>query len=152
MRALVIAMLLLSAGCAAAGEDKGAAEKALLAANAEYEKALIAGDAAALGRFYTDDFQIIDDDGAIHRKANQIAFMTKEVDLLQARGDDVKVTMLGRDSALVTGRFAGRYRYNGKVEDFQERYTSVWQRQDGNWRVRHEHASSVPKAAPPPAL
>jgi ketosteroid isomerase-like protein len=74
--------------------------------------------------------------------------MTQEVDLLNARGDDVKVTMLGPDSALVTGRFVGRYRYKGKEEDFTERYTSVWVRKDRQWRVRHEHASLVPKPQP----
>ena len=149
--ALLGAVALLAACQNGGGE--ASAESAVRAANAEYDKALIEGDAAALEQHYTDDFQIIDDDGELHDKQNQIAFMTREVDLLNARGDEVEVTMLGPDSALVTGRFSGRYRYQGKEQDFTERYTSVWVRRDGRWQVRHEHASLVPKpeAADAPA-
>ena len=147
MRALTLMVATgLLAACNQHSPAQDNPEDQLRAANAQYDQALIDGDAAALTRYYTDDFQIIDDDGAVHDKKNQVQFMTKEVDLLNARGDDVKVTMLGPDSALVTGRFAGRYRYKGKEEDFTERYTSVWVRKDGQWRVRHEHASLVPKA------
>lgn len=147
MRALT---LMVATGLLAACDHQSAPqdnpEDQLRAANAQYDQALIEGDAAALNRHYTDDFQRIGNDGAVHDKKNQVQFMTQEVDLLNARGDDVNVTMLAPDSALVTGRFVGRYRYKGKEEDFTERYTSVWVRKDGQWRVRHEHASLVPNS------
>lgn len=139
------------AGCAVNIPDAGKSQREVEAANAGYDRALIAGDAAALDKYYTNDFQIIDDDGEIHDKQDQIGFMTKKVDLLNAQGDDVKVTMLGRDAALVTGRFTGRYRMEGKESDFTERYTSVWVRRGGEWKVRHEHASLVPKPGDTPA-
>lgn len=146
MRALT---LMLATGLLAACNHQSAAqdnpEDQLRAANAQYDQALVAGDAAALNRRYTDDFQRIGNDGAVHDKKNQVQLMTQEVDLLSGRGDEVKVTMLGPDSALVTGRFVGRYRYQGKEDDFTERYTSVWVRQDGQWRVKHEHASLLPE-------
>lgn len=146
MRALsVVVTLGLLAACNQPSTVRDNPEDQLRAANAQYDRALINGDAAALNRYYTDDFQIIDDEGAVHDKQNQVKFMTEEVDLLDARGDDVKVTMLGPDSALVTGRFLGRYRYKGKEEDFTERYSSVWVRKGGQWRVRHEHSSTLPK-------
>lgn len=146
MRALTLMVATgLLAACNQQSTEQDNPEDQLRAANAQYDQALIEGDAAALNRYYTDDFQRIGNDGALHDKKNQVQFMTKEVDLLNGRGDDVKVTMLGPNSALVTGRFAGRYRYKGKQEDFTERYTSVWVRKDGRWRVRHEHASLVPK-------
>ena len=134
-----------NANALSGGADAAAAEGELLAANAEYDKGLIDGNAAVLDRYYTADFSIIDDDAGIHDKANQIAFMTKEVDLLNAASSDVKVTMLGDDAAMLTGQLRGRYRYQGKENDFTERYTSIWVRRDGQWRVRHEHASLVPK-------
>lgn len=123
-------------------------ETELRAANAQVNQALIDGDAATLNRYLTDDFEIIDDKGAVHDKQNQVQLMTQEVDLLNARGDELEVTMLGPDNALVTGRLSGRYRYKGKEDDFTERYTSVWVRKDGLWRVRHEHTSILPKAQP----
>ncbi|MBA3527462.1 MAG: nuclear transport factor 2 family protein [Pseudomonadota bacterium] len=131
--------------------DSDQARRELEAANAAYDRALVAGDAAALAKVYTDDFQIIDDDAAIHGKQQQIEFMTTKVDLLDAKADDVRVTMLGPDSALLTGRFTGRYRMDGKENDFTERYTSVWVRKHGEWKVKHEHASLLPKVGNMPA-
>lgn len=120
-------------------------ESALRAANAAYDKALIDGDADALSRFYTDDFQIIDARAEVHGKADQIQFMTEEVDLLLAKTDDVRIAMLAPDVALLTGRFVGRYRLDGKENDFIERYTSIWVRDDDQWRVKHEHSSLAPR-------
>ena len=146
MRALTLMVATgVLAACNQQSANEANPEDQLRAANAGYDKALIEGDAAALNRYYTDDFERIGNDGAVHDKNNQVHFMTKEVDLLNGRGDDVEVTMLGPDSALVTGRFAGRYRYKGSEENFTERYTSVWVRKDGEWRVRHEHASKMPE-------
>lgn len=147
-RSLGLITFVLLAACSGRAPDIREAERTLLAANAEYDRALIDGNAEALNRYYADDFTIIDDDAAVHDKANQIAFMTKEVDLLNASSDDTKVTMLGPDAALLTGRFRGRYRYRGEEKDFTERYTSVWVRKDGGWQVKHEHASLVPAEEP----
>lgn len=147
MRALTLIVTTgLLAACNHQSSAQDNSEDQLRAANSQYDQALIEGDAAALNRLYTDDFERIGNDGAVHDKMNQVQLMTQEVDLLSGRGDDVKVTMFGPDSALVTGRFVGSYSYMGKKEDFTERYTSVWVRKDGQWRVRHEHASLVPKA------
>jgi hypothetical protein len=126
MRALTLMVATgLLAGCNQQSTEQDNPEDQLRAANAQYDQALIEGDAADLNRFYTDDFQRIGNDGAVHDKTNQVHLMTEEVDLLNARGDDVKVTMLGSNSALVTGRFAGRYRYKGNEENFTERYTRL---------------------------
>ena len=148
-RTVLVIMLAALAACSDEGAGTTDASTAeLQAANAAYDRALVAGDAAALARIYTDDFTIIDDDGAIHDKQNQIDFMTTKVDLLEAQGDEIQVTPLGADAALVTGRFRGRYRMDGKENKFTERYTSVWVRDGGEWKVRHEHASLVPKPKP----
>ena len=146
--AALVAALSLSA-CDLRSADPTTVERELLAANAEYDQALIEGDAVKLDRFYSDDFQIIDDDAGIHGKRDQIDFMTEQVDLQQASSDDIKVTILGPEAAMLTGRFIGRYQYQGKENDFTERYTSIWVRQNGEWRVKHEHASLVPKPEAP---
>jgi ketosteroid isomerase-like protein len=143
--ALSVAALCIVAACTNGQSDRTATEKALLAANDAYDRALIAGDAATLGRVYTDDFQIIDDDADLHGKRDQIELMTRTIDLLQARSDQVRVTMLGPDAALLTGRFVGRYRIGAREADFTERYTSIWMRHGGQWRLKHEHSSVVPE-------
>ena len=126
---------------------RGDPEAEIRAADAEVNRAYIDGDTALMNRYFTDDFQFIDSRAAVHDKQNWLKLI-QQVDLLHARADDVKVTMLGPDSAFVTARFSGRYRYKGKEEDFTERYTNVWVRRDGQWQMRHEHSSMLPKAQP----
>ena len=152
----VATMLLLLSLTACDGTQPGRAQtsdgpigakespKDVLAANAAKDEAMIARDPERLARFYTNDYLLIDDDAALHDKPDQVQFMTQNVELLKARSDDVKVTMLAPGAALVTGRLTGRYRMDGKESDFTERYTGVWLREDGRWRVKHEHGSLVP--------
>ena len=137
--------LLLLSACQSGAPTANSSEEALRAANAAYDKALIAGDAKALREAYSDDFRMIDADAEVHGKADQIRFMTEQVKLLHAKTDDVIVRMLSPDAALLTGRFTGRYRLDGREADFTERYTSIWVRDRGKWRLTHEHSSTVPK-------
>ena len=141
---LIAALGLLSA-CEDGASNTGAAVSALRAAMAQHEKALIAGDAAALDRAYGNDYRMIDYEAKIADKQRQIQLMTKEADLLHGRSDDVRISMLGQDHALVTGRFTGRYRYRGEEADFTERYSSLWVRDGENWRLKHEHTSMQPQ-------
>ena len=145
MRVFLPLILLAIAGCSSGSGEPAEAEavRAVMAANAAKDAAMVRRDARALGEFYTEDFQIIDDDGVVHDRANQIAFMTTSVQLLEARSDEVRVKMLAPGVALVTGRMTGRYRTGRREQDFVERYTGVWVRQGGRWRVRHEHGSMV---------
>ncbi len=140
------------AGCAHVGGPPGGdVESALLAANASYDRALIDGDAAALDRLYAPDFVFVGDRAELRGKAAQIAHMTAgSIDLLDARSDEIAIARLGPDAALLTGRFRGRYRDGPREIGFVERYSSVWVRQTGTWRLRHEHSSfesATPAAA-----
>jgi len=148
--ALIVVLAALAA-CSGPGQKGDTTTADLQAANAAYDAALIAGNSAALDKFFTDDFQIIDDDANLRGRQEQIRTMTEVIDLIEARSDDVRITPLGPDAALMTGRFTGRYRVAGKENTFTERYTSVWVRQGGEWKVRHERASLVPKPEATPA-
>lgn len=140
----IVLMSLILAGCSASSANPLNSEAEIRAANEAYNRALVEGDALALNLFLTDDFRIIDDDAGIHGKRDQIEFLTTEIDIIHARGDGVEVAMLGPDAALVTGKFIGRFRYQGTETDFTERYTSIWVRDGERWRVMHEHASIQP--------
>lgn len=117
----------------------------LLAANAKYDRAMISADAAALESIYSDDFSFIGDKAELRNKRQQISYMTDgSVRVLSAASDQVDVTPLGSNYALLTGRLIGRFSAGDKEADFVERYTNIWVRQGSRWRLRHEHSSLVP--------
>ena len=144
-------LLMLAAGvvgsCASVQglQPQMAVETSLRTANAEYDRAILAADAAALDRIYTEDFSFVGDKAERRNKQEQIRYMTNgSLRVLSARSDDISVTRLGMDHALLTGRFSGRFRAGATEADFVERYSSVWVREGSRWRLRHEHSSLLP--------
>lgn len=145
MRFIMMLFATVSLGsCGGPERDDSRARQELAEANAAYDAALIAGDAAALNRLYADDFQLIRADAEVMNKDQQIRLMTQEIDLIDGESDQVRTIMLGPDAALMSGRLTGRFRADGKEESFVERYSAVWVREDGTWKVKHEHSSIVP--------
>jgi len=141
----VILTAILVAACSGETPRQSFAEGDLLAANAAYDRALIAGDASALEAIYADGFSFTGDHAEQRDRAGQIAYMTDgTVQLLAAHSDDIDVTPLGAEAALLTGRFSGRYRTAAAESDFTERYSSVWILTDEGWKLRHEHSSLAP--------
>jgi hypothetical protein len=69
--------------------------------------------------------------------------MTKEIDLLSAESADVRAILLAKNAAVITGVVKGRYRQKRREHAFAERYTSIWVTEDSQWRVRHEHSSTI---------
>ena len=117
----------------------------LRVANADYDRALIAANAVALNGIYAEDFSFVGDKAELRNKREQISYMTNgTVRLLSAASDEIAVTRLGPNHALLTGRFSGRFRTGAYEADFVERYTSIWVRQNSRWRLRHEHSSLLP--------
>lgn len=139
---LVAAMFLST--CKGGEADESSAVQELAKANAAYDAALIAGDAAALDRLYADDFQLIRADAQVSNKDEQIRLMTQQIDLLDGKSDQVRTVMLGPNAALMSGRLTGRFRAGGKEASFVERYSAVWVREGGEWKVKHEHSSIAP--------
>jgi ketosteroid isomerase-like protein len=115
------------------------------AANAEYDRALIAANAGALDGIYTEDFLFIGGKAELRNKREQISSMTDgAVRLLSGVSDEIAVSPLGPNHVLLTGRFSGRYRAGANERDFVERYSSVWVNDGSRWRLRHEHSSLAP--------
>jgi uncharacterized protein (TIGR02246 family) len=150
-KTIVVPLLAMMVSACAPERDRVAGpahESSLLAANAEYDRAIINADAAALDQIYADDFSFVGAKAEQRNKQEQIRHMTDgTIRLLYARSDDISVRRLGSDHALLTGRFTGRYRAGDKDISFIERYSSVWTRHGSRWRLRHEHSSFVPEGS-----
>lgn len=109
--------------------------------------ALVAGDASSLARILSEDFLLIDvmTGGEIERPAlldavgsGQLAF--ERIDPIEAR-----VRVYG-DTAVITGRTEMRGRFGGAPFGASSRYTHVFVRDGGGWRLSSAQGTRI---APP---
>jgi ketosteroid isomerase-like protein len=151
MKLFITLILLLCGGCfLVIGQtaDKKSVrnsqtERELLKANQAYDEALTRGDAMALDRIYADEFVYTTFDGTVRDKNQQLSF-TKSGDLQLEFGksDDVRIRIY-ENTAVMTGRFTAKGKFRGKEIDIRERYTAVWVRQDGRWRLVAEQGNEI---------
>ncbi|MEA3016861.1 MAG: hypothetical protein QOI38_1583 [Sphingomonadales bacterium] len=139
MRRLALAVALLAASCNATHERD---EAGVREANARYDRAIVAGDRAALERLLARDYVYITAEATVRDRAGTIAQVTSgQVRIASSGSEDVRVRWFG-DVALVTGRFNGQVTAGGSTFPHNERYTSIWTRSSDGWQIRHEHAST----------
>ena len=144
MRRLGLLLALLAASCGSAPERD---EQGLRAANAAYDRAIVAGDRAALERILALDYVYISPEAAVRDRAATIAQLTSGALRIASPGsEDVLIRWLG-DTAVVTGRFRAQVTMGGRTFPNDERYTSLWTRGEDGWQLRHEHASTAPQPA-----
>jgi ketosteroid isomerase-like protein len=120
-------------GQGAAAEDGG-----LLAAEQEWAQSLETADVDRLARLIDHSFTFVGPDGeyeereaylAGYREAYRQGLQVESVD-----SHEVRLRILG-DTGIVTGRVEARVRMQGR--DFAEnvRFTRVYRRRDGRWRM-----------------
>ncbi len=116
----------------------------LAAAASAYDAAQVAGDAAALDRLVDDDYRLVNSHGQVETKADLIRDYTSpgfKLDPFTVErpmqqvwpGGAVLggiVTLTGADSGL---------RYNARL-----RFSDVWAKRPGGWRVIYTQASQAP--------
>lgn len=145
------AALTLAACVPAGGPGSPEAEQAVREANARYDRAIVAGDRAALEQILADDYVYLTAEGEVRDRAATISqHAAGRVRVESPGSEEVAIRWLG-DHALVTGRFRGRLTMGESSAPLDERYSSVWAKQEGRWRLRHEHASPIPARPPQPA-
>jgi ketosteroid isomerase-like protein len=123
--------------------------------DAELAQAVLRGDIAALERLFGDDFLVTHPMGGINERAavldlvrkGQIRYTSYEQKVESIRvWSDVAVTV---GSETVVPDVVGR---PDRGQTVPRRYTHIWRRGPGGWRLKVRHASLVPPApAPSPA-
>jgi ketosteroid isomerase-like protein len=123
--------------------QRSKAEREVIKANEEFDKAIVLRDAAAYERILADDFVFTSFDGTVTNKAQEVA-KVKSGDLKfeSGKSDDIKIKIYGK-TAVLTGRFTAKGNRNGKDFTFTERYTAVFVKRKGRWQMVAEHASEV---------
>jgi len=135
LRSLLILVLLTFASYA---QDKTSAAKAIAAANTEFEKAHLRGDAKAIAAQYTEDAQLLWEGRDIIKGRNAIEAEWRKD--MGGPGRKATITLLEVEEhgewAFETSKFLvtapdGKVIYDGK-------YICIWKRVDGQWKIHRD--------------
>ena len=108
--------------------------------------AYLRGDRALVDALLTDDWTSTDYRGRIWTKADVLAmFDGQRPPMTKAEIDVDRVRLLG-DVAIVTGRSVSAGEVDGRAVSIAQRYTDVYVRQDGRWRIVTSHGTQVQSA------
>ena len=134
---LIIGVFVLVFGlCSvAAGQDKKAIEEELMRLDKAWTAAELKGDKKAAGALVADDFVGTTQRGLIQNKADYIAGVTPNSDMVKS--DDYKISIHG-DMAIMTHRSTVQ-----GVRNIQFRSTHVWMKRNGKWLIVAHHGSQI---------
>ena len=118
----------------------------IAALEAELRAAQLSADVAALDRLISDDLLFSGPDGALATKADDLAAYRDGVMRVSAHEpEELRVRRVGTDVAVVALRARMAGSYAGAPFSGIARYTRVWAREGGRWRIVGGHVSVAPK-------
>ena len=144
-----MAILVLTPPCIVLGPEqstsrdhRGSIEQAIKQLDNERIRAQIGADAVALDRIYADDFMGIGPSGTIRTKAQVISdFTSGDLKFQSITTDEVQVRVY-ENTAVETGLSTMVGQDKGKTVPRDTRFTRVWVKQQGRWRLVANHYSS----------
>ena len=147
--ALVMAVLVLTATSIALAQkqsvnrdQRSSVEQAIRQLDNERIQAQIGADAVALNRIYADDFIGVGPSGTVRTKAQVISdFTSGELKFQSITTDEVQVRVY-ENAAVETGLSTMVGQDKGKAVPRDTRFTRVWVKQEGRWRLVANHYSS----------
>ena len=149
MRALVIAVLGLTLTSVALAQEHrassnqpGGVEQAIKQLDRERIRAQIGADAVALERIYAEDFIGVGPSGTVRTKAQVISdFTSGSLKFQSITTDEVKVRVY-ENAAVETGLSTMIGQDKGRPVPRDTRFTRVWVKQQGRWRLVANHYST----------
>ncbi len=109
----------------------------------EWDQAMIANDADAIGRYMADDWTIVGSDGRVGDKATFLALVRSAAlshDVMETH--DLTVRVYG-DTAVTLARGISGGKYQEQPFREVERVSCVFVRRDGRWRCVLTHLSQL---------
>ena len=145
---LIIAVLVLTAAAIALGQKQSArrdqrrtVEQVIRQLDHERIQAQIHADRVALDRIYADDFIGIGPSGTVRTKSQVLAdFTSHDLKFQSITTDDVRIRVYG-NTVVETGRSTMVGQDKGRVVPRDNRFTRVWVRRQGRWRIVANHYS-----------
>jgi uncharacterized protein (TIGR02246 family) len=108
----------------------------------ELRRAQLESDVAALDRLISDDLLFTGPDGNLATKADDLgAYRDGVMRVATHEPEALRVRAVGPDVAVVSLRARMTGSYAGNAFAGVARYTRVWAREDGRWRIIGGHVS-----------
>ena len=124
------------------GSHRTSVEEAIRKLDNERIQAQIHADATALDRIYAADFIGVGPSGTVRTKPQVILdFTSGDLKFQSITTDDVQVRVYG-NTAVETGRSTMNGQDKGQTVPRDTRFTRVWVKQQGRWRLVANHYSS----------
>ena len=147
-RTLIIAVLVLTAASIALGQKQSArrdqrrsVEQVIRQLDHERIQAQIHADRVALDRIYADDFIGIGPSGTVRTKPQVLVdFTSHDLKFQSITTDDVRIRVYG-NTVVETGRSTMVGQDKDRVVPRDNRFTRVWVRRQGRWRIVANHYS-----------
>jgi ketosteroid isomerase-like protein len=151
MKRLLFIVVLTVATPALAWAQNDNAEREIRDLESQDLQTMVRGGASSFReRYVAEDFLETNPNGAVYTKAEVVAFAQSDsVRFGSVDVDDQKVRVYG-DTAVVTGRahIKGAAAREGRVIDSWVRYTRVWVKQGGSWKIVAFHVTRIAEPAP----
>jgi ketosteroid isomerase-like protein len=109
-----------------------------------YDLAQVKGDKEALEDLLADDFVLVNSSGQRQTKAELIADFTKPGFKLEPFVVEEAVELFWSDGAVMGGVARIRGVDGGQAYDLRLRFSDIWAKRGGKWRVVYVHASRDP--------
>ena len=139
---LTLTSIALGQEQSASRDQRGSVEQAIRQLDDERIQAQIRADAVALDRIYAEDFIGVGPSGTVRTKAQVISdFTSGDLKFQSITTDDVQVRVYG-NTAVETGRSTMIGQDKGQTVPGDTRFTRVWVKQQGRWRLVANHYSS----------
>jgi ketosteroid isomerase-like protein len=128
----------------AAASDDAADTKELSRLEQVWNEAHIEGDANALDALWADDLVVTVPRMPSMSKPDSLAiWRSGQVKFMRYQTSDLTIRVYG-DAAVVTGRLQRTRDFKGKTMNDDWRFTKIYIRRDGKWKVVAFHASEAP--------
>jgi ketosteroid isomerase-like protein len=146
---LVIVLLAVSLPTVALGQggavnkQESDIEKEIIETEHQRDQAIQDRDMSVLDRIHADDFTFVNTRGVVLSKAEYLdEIRTGGLKFLSFKQDDYHFQVYG-DTVVLTGRSSGVVEYHGKVNQVPRRFTIVYIRDHGRWRLATYHGTTI---------
>src|SRR5688572_30586407 len=121
----------------------------IVALEADIRRAQLDADAGALDRLISEDLLFTGPDGQLGTKAQDLAAHRSGVVRIREHEPlELRIRRIGSNVAIVALRARMAVEVNGSMVRGTFRYTRIWAREDGTWRVAGGHVAPTPDDSP----